>query len=170
MDDPLLQRVVDELEIRRLLARLAQSADDRDVEAYRGCFADQVLCPEDRSGVGPLHWISSEAYARSAIDSILALDWIHHRLSNFIITVDGDAAHARVDLVAEMQSSNEQGVLEWFTLGGRYEIELARLPVGWRIARRTRLVRYTIGDPSVVQQAKLRRARQQAQAPCRHGD
>jgi len=34
----------DELEIMRLLARLAQAVDDRDADAYSDCLADEVVC------------------------------------------------------------------------------------------------------------------------------
>src|SRR5437762_1308793 len=37
-------RADDELEIMRLLARLAQAVDDRDADAYRDCLADEVVC------------------------------------------------------------------------------------------------------------------------------
>jgi hypothetical protein len=36
-------RADDELEIMRLLARLAQAVDDRDADAYRDCLADEVV-------------------------------------------------------------------------------------------------------------------------------
>jgi hypothetical protein len=39
-----VMRADDELEIMRLLARLAQAVDDRDTGAYRGCLADEVVC------------------------------------------------------------------------------------------------------------------------------
>ena len=37
-----LELVVDELAIRKLLARLAQAADDRDAAGYRACLTDSV--------------------------------------------------------------------------------------------------------------------------------
>jgi SnoaL-like domain len=157
--DSLLQHVADELDVMRLLARLAQAADDADVEAYQQCFAEKVLCaPEDPSGTAPLQLIPSNVYARSAIESTAAMDWIHHSLSNFIITLDGDLARVQADVVAQMQATDVDGKLEYFTMGGRYELELARLASGWRITMRRRKVRYTIGDPGLVDRAKQRRA------------
>jgi hypothetical protein len=159
MVDALLQRVADELDIMRLLAKLAQSADDANVEGYQQCFAEKVLCaPEDRAGTAPLQLIPAEVYARSAIESTAAMDWIHHRLSNFIITVNGDRARVLADVVAEMRATEADGTFEFFTMGGRYDLELARLTVGWRITMRRRTVRYTIGDPGLVDRARQRRS------------
>lgn len=43
METTKIQRVVDELEILRLLATLAQAIDDRDEVRYRACLADEVM-------------------------------------------------------------------------------------------------------------------------------
>ena len=37
------RRVIDELEILRLLATLAQAIDDQDEARYRACLADEVM-------------------------------------------------------------------------------------------------------------------------------
>jgi hypothetical protein len=42
----LLQRVADELAIRRTIARLAHAQDDRDRDAYKTCFTDRVMLTE----------------------------------------------------------------------------------------------------------------------------
>ncbi len=58
METTKIQRVVDELEILRLLATLAQAIDDRDEVRYRACLADEVM------GASPL-W-RPELLARGA--------------------------------------------------------------------------------------------------------
>src|SRR5258708_15858039 len=79
----------DELEIMRLLARLAQAVDDRDADAYRDCLADEVVClvsdtsPNEVWGAMP-----GEAYARRAVESVSGVDWAHHPLCNFAILID----------------------------------------------------------------------------------
>src|ERR1700692_1602866 len=86
-------RADDELEIMRLLARLAQAVDDRDAEAYRDCLADEVVClasdtsPNEGWRAGP-----GGAYARRAVESVSGFDWTHHRLCNFVIVIDGERA------------------------------------------------------------------------------
>ncbi len=98
-------RADDELEIMRLLARLAQAVDDRDADAYRACLADEVVCLV--SGTSPKEvWraVPGEAYARQAVESVSGFDWTHHRLCNFVIVIDGERAHGKVDVVAQMQA------------------------------------------------------------------
>src|SRR5258706_1389824 len=76
-------RADDELEIMRLLARLAQAVDDRDADAYRDCLADEVVCLVSDTFPNEV-WraVSTEAYARRAVESVSAFDWNHHRPCN----------------------------------------------------------------------------------------
>src|SRR5206468_10107150 len=86
-------RAEDELEIMRLLARLAQAVDDRDADAYRDCLADEVVClVSDASPNEVWRAVPREAYARRAVESVSAFDWTHHRLCNFVIVVAGERA------------------------------------------------------------------------------
>jgi ketosteroid isomerase-like protein len=160
------QRSADELEIMRLLARLAHAADDRDLQAYRDCLADEVLC---LSEVGVWRPESGDAYAQRALDSVSALEWTHHRLCNFVVEVEGEQAHARVDVVAEMQASNGDGASARVTVGGRYDLEFAWLAIGWRITKRHMTTRYTIGDPTVLERARGARHAAGQTSPSRAG-
>jgi 3-phenylpropionate/cinnamic acid dioxygenase small subunit len=156
MPTPLLgQRVADELEIMRLLAKLAQAGDDRDFNAYRECFADEVLHhPRGAPSGTPPSVTSSDAYARAAIDANSVMDWTHHRLCNFVINVEGDQARAKVDFVAEAQRSNDSGTPDHMVMGGRYDLTFARLPGGWRITARDAQQRYLIGDRKLLDLAR----------------
>src|SRR5258708_12162045 len=76
----------DELEIMRLLARLAQAVDDRDADAYRDCLADEVVClVSDTSPNEVWRAVSREAYARRAVETVPAVHLTPHPLSNFLI-------------------------------------------------------------------------------------
>jgi SnoaL-like domain len=97
-------RADDELEIMRLLARLAQAVDDR-ADAYRDCLADEVVrLVSDASPNEVWRAVPREPYARRAVESVSAFDWTHHRLCNFVIVVAGERAHGKVDVVAQMQA------------------------------------------------------------------
>ena len=155
----MLARADDELDIMRLLARLAQAVDDRDTNAYRDCLADEVVCLVPDSAPNET-WraLPREAYARQAIESVSTLDWTHHRLCNFVIVVEGDRAHGKVDVVVQMQAPTSDGGVPapMLTVGGRYDLEFAKLEGGWRIAKRHMRTRYTIGDPAVLVRARVR--------------
>src|SRR5258706_7934014 len=138
-------RADDELEIMRLLARLAQAVDDRDINAYRDCLADEVGClVSDPSRNETWRRVPSDAYARQAVESVSAFDWTHHRLCNFVIVVDGERAHGKVDVVAQMQSPGTEngGEPPLLTVGGRYDLEFGKVGIEWRITKRHMRTRY----------------------------
>lgn len=140
----------DELEIMRLLARFAQAVDDRDTHAYRDCLADEVVClVSDPSASETWRAMPGDAYARQAVESVSAFEWTHHLFCNFVIFVDGERAHGKVDVVAEMQTpaTDNGATARVLTVGGRCDLEFTRMPAGWRITKRHMRTRYTIGDP-----------------------
>ncbi len=97
------------------------------------------------------------------------MEWTHHRLCNFVVEVDGEKARARVDVVAEMQASDGERAPARVTVGGRYELEFARLATGWRITKRHMTTRYTIGDPTVLERARGARLAAGRTSPSRAG-
>jgi hypothetical protein len=115
----------------RLLARLAHAVGDRDLQVYRDCLADEVLC---LSAAG-----------------------------------DGEKARARVDVVAEMQASDGDRAPARVTVGGRYDLQFARLATGRRTTKRHMTTRYTIGDPMVVDRARGARHAAVPTSPSRAG-
>jgi ketosteroid isomerase-like protein len=146
-------RADDELEIMRLLARLAQAVDDRDADAYRDCLADEVVClVPDTSPNEIWRAMPGEAYARRAVESVSGFDWTHHCLCNFVIVVDSERAHGKVDVVAQMQAPaiDDGGAPPMLTVGGRYDLEFSKVATEWRITKRHMRTRYTIGDPAAL--------------------
>ena len=154
MESVKTQRVMDELEILRLLATLAQAVDDRDEARYRACFADEVMGPAPTGG--PDSWLamSSQEYARRPIEAVSAMTWTHHKLCNPVVDLTGDRATAKADVVVDIEEANSEGRLEHLTIGGRYELEFARLDQGWRINKRRLVRRYVMGDPMLADQAR----------------
>jgi ketosteroid isomerase-like protein len=142
-------RADDELEIMRLLARLAQAVDDRDADAYRDCLADEVVCLVPGSSPDEV-WraVPGEAYARQAVESVSGFDWTHHRLCNFVIVIDGERAHGKVDVVAQMQvpKADDGGAPPRLTVGGRYDLEFGKVATEWRITKRHMKTRYTVRE------------------------
>jgi len=150
-------RADDELEIMRLLARLAQAVDDRDADAYRDCLASEVVCPVSSTSPNEgWHAVPREAYARQAVESVSGLDWTHHRLCNFVIVIDGERAHGKVDVVAQMQApaADDGGAPPMLTVGGRYDLEFSKVATAWRITKRHMTTRYTIGAPAGLARAR----------------
>ena len=158
MDSVKAQRVLDELEILRLLTSLAQAVDDRDEARYRACLADEVISASPSGDPNAWLAVSSQAYARRSIEAVSAMTWTHHKLCNPIVDLMGDRASAKVDVVVDMEGSGREGRLEHLTIGGRYELEFVRLGQGWRISKRRLVRRYVIGDPRLADHARIPRS------------
>ena len=154
MESVKTQRVMDELEILRLLAALAQAVDDRDEARYRACFADEVMGASPSGDPDSRLAVSSQEYARRSIEAVNAMTWTHHKLCNPVVDLMGDRATAMADVVVDMEASGSEGRLEHLTIGGRYELEFARLDQGWRISKRRLVRRYVVGDPMLADQAR----------------
>ena len=148
------QRVIDELEILRLLATLAQAIDDRDEARYRACLADEVMGASPSGDPNSWLAVSSHEYARRSIEAVSAMTWTHHKLCNPVVDLMGDRALAKADVVVDMEAPGRGGRLEHLTIGGRYELEFARLDQGWRISKRRLVRRYVMGDPMFADQAR----------------
>ena len=151
------QRVIDELEILRLLATLAQAIDDRDEARYRACLADEVMGASPSGDPNSWLAVSSHEYARRSIEAVSAMTWTHHKLCNPVVDLMGDRATAKADVVGDMEATGSKGRLEHLTIGGRYELEFARLDQGWRISKRRLVRRYVIGDPMLADHARTSR-------------
>jgi SnoaL-like domain len=158
MESAKARRVMDELEILRLLATLAQAVDDQDEARYRACFADEVMGPAPSGDPNTWLAVSSQAYAHRSIEAVSAMTWTHHKLCNPVVDLMGDRAAAKVDVVVDMEASGSKGRLEHLTIGGRYELEFARLDQGWRISKRRLVRRYVTGDPMLADQARIPRS------------
>jgi hypothetical protein len=59
----------------------------------------------------------------------------YHRLTNFVVDVDGDTATARTYVHAVLMLTPDDGA-NWVDAVGHYDDELVRTDEGWRIRRR----------------------------------
>jgi len=119
----------DRQDISELLVRYATGIDRRDWALFRTVFTDD--CELDYGEIGRWHGVDE---VTDFMDKTHAMaGHTLHRLSNQVITVDGDEASARtyVDAVI-MFGDNQAGVNAW----GFYDDDIVRTSDGWRIARR----------------------------------
>lgn len=78
------------------------------------------------------------------------LDESQHMVTNHQVTLDGDRATCRCYLQAQHVRRGVSGGGVNFIVAGRYEDEMVRTPIGWRIRHR-RLVRmWEDGNPEVL--------------------
>jgi 3-phenylpropionate/cinnamic acid dioxygenase small subunit len=122
----------DQAQISDLLVRYATGIDRRDWTLFRSCWTPDVVA--DYGVIGTFSGV--DALTDFMVASHDAMGPTHHRLSNFVIDVDGDHADARsyVHAVLIAQPGNASS---WVDAVGTYEDTLVRTPDGWRINRRT---------------------------------
>jgi ketosteroid isomerase-like protein len=132
--DEQLQRVADELEIRNLIHRLAQLADDGQLEEYIQLFTEDAVW----EGAGyPARRGHADILtgARERRASGIAGPGTHtrHVVANSVIQLQGDAARATsvFHFYGNTDATPELRIL------GVYNDELRRTPKGWKLARRS---------------------------------
>lgn len=130
----------DRQDICELLVRYATGIDRRDWPLFRTVFSPD--CELDYGEIGS--WSGVDAVA-DFMEQVHALaGHTLHRLTNQVITVDGDKATARTYIDGLiMAADNNSGV----NAIGFYDDEIVRTTDGWRIARRryTQLRLTTVG-------------------------
>ena len=132
----------DRQEISDLLVRYATGIDRRDWPLFRTVFTEG--CELDYGEIGV--WKGVDAVTDFMEQAHAMAGHTMHRLTNQVITIEGDKATTRtyIDGVI-MRSDNQAGV----NALGFYDDEVVRTADGWRIARRrfTQVRVSTFGQP-----------------------
>lgn len=129
-----LQRLVDEAEIRNLLARIAQLADEGDLADYVACFTESATWggagfPERRGHAA----ILEGARARRAGGTAGPGSQTRHLVSTAVVEVGGDVARAR-SIFHFYRETKTSPVLDRM---GVWDDTFARTTAGWKLASRT---------------------------------
>lgn len=119
----------DRREITDVLIRYATGIDTRNWPLFRTVFTDD--CRLDYGEIGS--WAGVDAVTEFMAAVHAAAGHTLHRITNPVVTVDGDTARARayVDALV-MAPDNASGV----SAAGFYDDEFVRTPQGWRLHRR----------------------------------
>ena len=132
--------------IRDLLARYTYNGDRGRIEALAACFAED----------GTLEYPGNHATGPAAIAAALAggtgarnpaLTFVRHHITNPLIELDSDRAHARSYFTVHTDIGPDHS--------GTYSDTLVRTPQGWRFAHR--LVRVDWQSPGSLFQPMVSR-------------
>jgi uncharacterized protein (TIGR02246 family) len=119
----------DRFELQDVMARYAKGVDERDMDLYASCFAEDVHV----TGFGEeeLHgrdaWV---AYVKQALERFGATQ---HMLGPQLATVDGDTAHCRTDVQARHYMIDQPDTT--LTLWATYETDMSRIDGTWKISK-----------------------------------
>jgi hypothetical protein len=128
-----LQTLWDERLITQTMLKFGHSLDTADWAAHASCFTDPVNIDFSKfTGAGEIR-LSVALWARFA-SVILANGPCHHMLGNFKIAINGDRAHANVDMISSLWTAAEQGTTTNRQYGW-YDVWFVRQGDEWKISR-----------------------------------
>jgi ketosteroid isomerase-like protein len=126
-----LERVLDELEIRAVIARYARGIDRFDMELVRSCYHPDATDAHGEYNGGVDGFI---AYALSWQDR---LEGMTHHFNQTMVELDGDSAWVESYCLCLMRLKAKQGEKRMDLVGNiRYVDIFERRHGAWRIARR----------------------------------
>ncbi|MBA58354.1 MAG: hypothetical protein CMQ40_04190 [Gammaproteobacteria bacterium] len=121
--------LVDRLAIQDIMTRYAAGVDDRDLQMYRDCFADDA----EIVGFGGGAVVGADAWTEEVKSKLAAFDATQHMLGPQMITIEGDTASTRTDVQALHYLKNKPG--ETLTLWAVYLTNYRRIDGEWKITR-----------------------------------
>jgi 3-phenylpropionate/cinnamic acid dioxygenase small subunit len=133
----------DRQDISDVLVRYATGIDRRDWTLFRTIFTDD--CELDYGEIGS--WKGADAVTEFMQQAHAMAGHTMHRLTNQVITINGDEAQSRTYIDALiMVGDTGSGV----NAAGFYDDDFVRTERGWRIARRrfTQVRVAQVGDPT----------------------
>ena len=131
----------DEVEIRRLIGRFANSFDLKAWDTLEACLAEALATDYSDLRGTPPEVVARQRFVemrRTALDRLQT----HHLSGNYEVTVDGDRGRCRASMMI-WRRDDEARVLNTHCL---YDFEVSRSAVGWRISSITQKVLWSDGD------------------------
>jgi 3-phenylpropionate/cinnamic acid dioxygenase small subunit len=132
--------VEDRIAVQDVMLRYAAGVDDRDMDLYQSCFAEdcEIVGFADATVHGSDNW---RAYVVSALSKYGATQ---HMLGPQLATIDGDTAECRTDVQALHFLREPEGAT--LTLWATYKTRMARIEGVWKIVRHELIARGTRVD------------------------
>ena len=120
----------DRLAVQDVMQRYAMGVDERDLDLYRSCFADDV----EVVGFGQETVNGGDAWRDYVSNALEAFGATQHMLSPVFATINGDEADARTDVQALHYMKAQEGAI--LTLWATYLTKMRRQSDGaWKIVR-----------------------------------
>jgi hypothetical protein len=136
----------DQAQIGEVLIRYATGIDRRDWPLFRTCWTDDIDADYDQIG----HFASADQITEAMTRIHQSMGPTYHRMSNFVIDIDGDRAAVRsyVHVVLMLTPGDPNN---WVDAVGHYEDVFVRTAEGWRIhGRISRTARVLAGGDAAA--------------------
>lgn len=123
------QSVADRIACQDVMLKYAAGVDNRDMDLYRSCFADDV----EVLGFGAETINGGDAWLQYVKTALEAYGPTQHMLGPQLATIDGDNASCRTDVQAHHYLINDETTT--LTLWATYETDMQRINGEWKIKR-----------------------------------
>jgi ketosteroid isomerase-like protein len=143
-----MARMNDRIAVSEVLHTYCRAIDAKDWALLERCFTEDLEA-DFRSFAGREVVRGRETWLAAIRTTIAGLTATQHLTGNHTIALDGDCAVLRADLQAVHILQNARGDGE-YTVGGWYDIELARTADGWRMRRYTLTVSWARGNRDIL--------------------
>lgn len=117
------------LAIQDVMTRYAAGVDDRDMDQYRACFADDVQIV----GFGGDPFVRADEWVQEVRSKLEAFGATQHMLGPQLVTVDGDTAFTRTDVQAIHYLKEKPDSM--LTLWATYLTDYQCITGEWKIVR-----------------------------------
>lgn len=131
------EAALDRFAVQDVMLRYAAGVDERDLEMYRSCFADDV----EVHGFGEHAVVGADAWTKYVKSALEPYGATQHLLGLQQATINGDRAHCRTDVQALHCLKAPEG--EVFTLWATYVTDMERVKGEWKIKRHQLVPRAT---------------------------
>jgi 3-phenylpropionate/cinnamic acid dioxygenase small subunit len=121
--------LADRLAIQDILTRYAAGVDDRNLQMYRNCFADEAEIVGFSGGT----ITGADAWTEEVKVKLAAFGSTQHMLGPQMVTIQGDTASTRTDVQALHYLKNNPR--ETMTLWAVYLTNYRRINGEWKITR-----------------------------------
>lgn len=125
-----LQRLIDDLEIRRVMHEYAARVDLRDWDALRLVLADDLVVEYHNGRTVVAGGDEVVDYIRT---NTAHLAWQHHNITPYAVVVEGDHARGRSYLISHQVITEDPTHL--LMMAATYDCEFARDGETWRLSR-----------------------------------
>lgn len=127
----------DRIAVQDVLLRYAAGVDERDLDLYETCFADdvEVVGFGDATVHGKKPW---REYVETALERFGPTQ---HMLGPMLADIDGDKANCRTDVQAFHCMKDPEGAT--LTLWATYKSDMQRINGEWKITRHELVPRHT---------------------------
>lgn len=137
-----IQDCIDRQQIHYKLMLYSHGIDRCDIDFLKQVFWPDGTCDYGGEDLNAYEW------AEATVAGLSTMERTQHSVSNYLLTVDGDAAECESYCTAYHLLKGEDGSLTDMVVGGRYLDKIEKRDGEWRIASRLYVMDWNQNIPS----------------------